>query len=107
MHEPLVQRVDAGLNEAALGLAGVNGPLAEGNGEVRRPEAFGQLPQHRGLPGSFLPVEHETLTERPAGELAVNAVEELLAAEEHLLLLDRGAAGIPAVGVGDTHKSAG
>src|SRR6516225_7168039 len=92
MHEPLVQRVNAGLNKAALRLAGVNGTQAERNGEVRRPEAFGQLPQHRRLPGSFLPVEHETLTERPTGELAVNAVQELLAAEEHLLLFDRGAA---------------
>src|SRR5215471_15900771 len=92
MHEPLVQCIDAGLNEAALRLGGVDGPQAEVHGEVRGPEAFCQLPQHRRLPGSFLPVEDETLAERPAGELAVNAVKELLAAEEHLLLLDRGAA---------------
>src|SRR5690242_20019788 len=92
MHEPLVHRIDAGLNEAALRLGGVNGAQAEVDGEVRWPEAFGQLPEHRRLPGPFLPVEHEALAEWPAAELLVNAVEEFLAPEEHLLLLDRGAA---------------
>src|SRR5262249_26674799 len=92
MHEPLVQRIDAGPNEAALCFGGVNGPQAKVDGEVRRPEAFRQLPQYRRLPRPFLPVEHETLAEWSAGELVVNAVQQFLAAEEHLLLLDRGAA---------------
>src|SRR5262249_40150652 len=107
MHEPLVQRIDASLDEAALSPGRINSPQAEVDGEVRRPEALRQLPQYRGLPGPLLPVEHETLAERPAGELAVDAVEEFLTAEEHLLLLDRGAARIPAVGGDDTNESAG
>src|SRR5262249_8911105 len=107
MHEPLVPRIDAGLDEAALCPGRINSPQAEVDGEVRRPEALRQLPQYRGLPGPLLPVEHETLAERPAGELAVDAVEEFLTAEEHLLLLDRGAARITAVGVVGSNESPG
>jgi hypothetical protein len=75
MDEPLVQRVDTCLHKAALRLGRVNGAQAEVDGQVRRVEPFSQLPQHRRLAGSFLPVEHETLTERPAGDLAVNTLE--------------------------------
>src|SRR5215472_576746 len=106
-HEPVVQRVDACLHKAALRLGRVNGPEAELDGQIRRPKAFLQLPQYRGLPRSFLAVEHETLAERPAGDLAVNTLKEFSPAEEHLLLLDRGTAGIPAIWVGDAYEFAG
>src|SRR6185437_9831725 len=107
MHEPFVQRVDTSLHKAALRLGRVNGAQAEVDGQVRRVEPFSQLPEYRRLTGSFLPVEHEALAERPAGDLAVDTLEEFSPPEEHLLLLDRSTARIPAVRVGDAHEPAG
>src|SRR5215470_177332 len=107
MYEPLVQRVDTCLHKAALRLGRVNGAQAEVDGQVRRVEPFSQLPQYRRLARPFLPIQHETLAERPAGDLAVNTLEEFSPPEEHLLLLDRSAARVPAVRVGDAHEPAG